>query len=147
MTWTAESQWAVPVGVLVIVGGIALSVATRIAVPGAAGLTAGIAVLHIRRIEVTVDETQLRTAFGPLHWPVVKIPIAEIERLEYVPDLRPIRYGGWGYRGSLRLVKRAAVILRRGPAVIFALTRNRRFIVTVDDAESLARAVEERIRP
>ena len=42
-------------------------------------------------------------------------------------------------------MKRAAVILRRGDGVIFALTRDRRFIVTVDDAESLARTVQERI--
>jgi len=39
----------------------------------------------------------------------------------------------------------AAVVLRRGPGVIFALTGNRRYIVTVDDAESLARTVHERI--
>ena len=101
--------------------------------------------VQFRRITITVDDTHLRTAFA---WPGfvrVRIPLAEIERLEYVPDLRPVRYGGWGYRGSLRVLKKAAVVLRRGPGVIFALTGDRRYIVTVDDAESLARTVHDRI--
>ena len=134
-----------PTTVIVVVGGLALSWSLRSAVMAVAAVVVGLLMVQFRRITITVDDTHLRTAFA---WPGfirVRIPLAEIERLEYVPDLRPVRYGGWGDRGSLRVLKKAAVVLRRGPGVIFALTGNRRYIVTVDDAESLARTVHERI--
>ncbi len=134
-----------PTTVIVVVGGLALSWSLRSVVMAVAAVVVGLLMVQFRRITITVDDTHLRTAFA---WPAfirVRIPLAEIERLEYVPDLRPVRYGGWGYRGSLRVLKKAAVVLRRGPAVIFALTGNRRYIVTIDDAESLARTVHERI--
>ena len=143
--WTCEGRWSVPTTVIVVVGGLALSWSLRSVVMAVAAVVVGLLMVQFRRITITVDDTHLRTAFA---WPAfirVRIPLAEIERLEYVPDLRPVRYGGWGYRGSLRVLKKAAVVLRRGPGVIFALTGNRRYIVTVDDAESLARTVHERI--
>lgn len=146
-TWTATARWAVPaaIGSLVLLG--ALSVVTRLVAPGVIGVLVAVAFVHFRRVEVTVDETHLRTRFAWPHLIRATVPLAEIERLEYVADLRPVRYGGWGYRGSLRLLKKAAVILRRGEGVIFALTRDRRFVVTVDDAESLAHTVQARLGP
>lgn len=146
MSWTCRAPWAVPAAGVVLVAGIALTAVTGVAVALIVGVVVAVAVLHFRQITVTVDETHLRTAFA-LPLIRVAIPLADIERLEHVPDLRPVRYGGWGYRGSLRLLKKAAVILRRGDGVIFALTRNRRYIVTVDDAASLAETVQERITP
>lgn len=146
MTWTARAGWAVPATVVIVLGGVALSLSLGSVVMAIAGVVVGVLMVQFRRISITVDDTHLRTAFA---WPGfirVRIPLAEIERLEYVPDLRPVRYGGWGYRGSLRLLKKAAVVLRRGPGVIFALTGDRRYIVTVDEAKSLARTVHERIR-
>jgi hypothetical protein len=145
MTWTARAGWAVPAAVVsvLLLGGI--TALTGVVVPGIVGVVVALAFLHFRWVRVTVDDTHLRTRFS---WPGllrVDLPLAEIERLEHVPDLRPVRYGGWGYRGSLRLLKKAAVILRRGDGVIFALTRNRRYIITIDDAASLARTVQERI--
>jgi len=144
VSWTCRAPWAVPAAAVVLAAGVLLTVATGVAVPVIVCLVAAFLLLHFRQITVTVDDTHLRTAFA-LPLIRVAIPLAEIERLEHVPDLRPVRYGGWGYRGSLRLLKKAAVILRRGDGVIFALTRNRRYIVTVDDAASLAAAVQERI--
>ncbi len=144
MSWTCRAPWALPAALVVVAVGLLLTVATGLVVPVVFGIVVAVLVLHFRRITVTVDETDLRTAFaGPLIR--VAIPLAEIERLEHVPDVRPVRYGGWGYRGSLRVLKKAAVILRRGDGVIFALTGDRRFVVTVDEAESLARTVQERI--
>lgn len=147
MTWRGCSRWPIAVIGVVGVGLVAAGVVTGAILVAAVGLSVGLLAEAFLRIEVSLDDTHLRTAFGLLRWPVVRIPLAEIERLEYVADLRPARYGGWGYRGSLTLLKRAAVILRRGEGVIFALTGGRRFIVTVDDAESLARAVQDRIAP
>jgi hypothetical protein len=147
MTWTAKGGWAVPATLVIVLGGVALSLSLRSVVMAVAAVVVGVLMVQFRRITITVDDTHLRTAFA---WPGfirVQIPLAEIERLEYVPDLRPVRYGGWGYRGSLRVLKKAAVVLRRGPGVIFALTGDRRYIVTVDDAESLARTVYGRIHP
>jgi len=131
------------IGSLVVLGG--LSVVTGLVAPGVIGVLVAVAFVHFRRVEVSLDETHLRTRFAWPHLLRVAIPLTEVERLEYVPDLRPVRYGGWGYRGSLRILKKAAVILRRGEGVIFALTRDRRYIVTVDDAESLARTVQARL--
>ena len=145
MNWTCHAPWALPAAGGVLIAGVLLSVVTSLVVPVAVAVVAAVALLHFRRISVTVDESELRTAFA-LPLLRVAIPLAEIERLEYVPDLRPVRYGGWGYRGSLRLLKKAAVVLRRGPGVIFALTGDRRYIVTVDDADALAAVVQERIR-
>ncbi len=144
MTWTCRARWALPAAVGVLAAGVLFTVLTEAVVPAVIAAVAAVAVLHFRRITVTLDEAQLRTTFA-LPLIRVNIPLAEIERLEYVPDLRPVRYGGWGYRGSLRLLKKAAVMLRRGPGVIFALSRDRRYIITVDDAETLARSVQERI--
>ena len=145
MTWTAEARWAVPTAVGVVLFGVGLSLLVQVPLPAAVAVVVSVVVVQFRRITVTVDNTHLRTAFGWPGWVRVRIPLSDIERLEYVPDLRPVRYGGWGYRGSLRLLKKAAVILRRGPGVIFALTGDRRYIVTVDDAETLAEVVQSRL--
>jgi hypothetical protein len=145
MTWTAQARWAVPAAVGVVLLGVGLSVATQLFVPAVVAIAVGIVGVQFRRITVTVSKTHLVTTFAWPGWVRVRIPLADIERLEYVPDLRPVRYGGWGYRGSLRLLKKAAVILRRGPGVIFALTGDRRYAVTVDDAETLAETVQSRI--
>ena len=145
MTWTAEARWAVPTAVGVVLFGVGLSLLVQVPLPAVVAVVVSVVVVQFRRITVTVDNTHLRTAFGWPGWVRVRIPLSDIERLEYVPDLRPVRYGGWGYRGSLRLLKKAAVILRRGPGVIFALTGDRRYIVTVDDAETLAEVVQSRL--
>jgi len=49
--------------------------------------------------------------------------------------------GGWGYRGSLRLMRRAAVVTRRGEAVVLELVGDRRFLVTVDEPDSFVAAI------
>jgi len=43
-----------------------------------------------------------------------------------------MQMGGWGYRGSIRLLRRAALATRRGDALELQLRKGRRFIVTVD---------------
>jgi hypothetical protein len=44
-----------------------------------------------------------------------------------------LQMGGWGYRGSLKLFRRAALVTRRGEALELGLRDRRRFIVTVDE--------------
>lgn len=47
-----------------------------------------------------------------------------------------LQLGGWGYRGSLRFMKSAAVATRAGDALVVSLSRGRRFIITVDEPEA-----------
>ncbi len=54
-----------------------------------------------------------------------------------------LEMGGWGYRGSLRFLKYAALATRRGDALELSLSGRRRFVVTVDEPESFVRALLE----
>lgn len=90
--------------------------------------------------EVLVDRRTVQVRSLPLGWPRVAIPIAAVEAVSAV-DVRPLTAGGWGYRGSLRLFRRAAWVLRRGPGLELALAGGRRFTVTVDDADAGAAAL------
>jgi hypothetical protein len=53
-----------------------------------------------------------------------------------------MQMGGWGYRGSLKLLRQAALVTRRGDALDVRLTSKRRFIVTVDSPEDFVRALD-----
>ena len=49
--------------------------------------------------------------------------------------------GGWGYRGSLKLFKWAALVTRGGPALELQLSGGRRFVVTLDDPDDFVTAL------
>jgi hypothetical protein len=53
----------------------------------------------------------------------------------------PRLMAGWGYQGSLKLLRQAAVITRRGTALQVALTGKRRFSVSVDDPDAFVAAL------
>lgn len=53
-----------------------------------------------------------------------------------------MQMGGYGYRGSLKILRRAALATRSGEALDLLLTRKRRFIVTVDDPQAFLTALE-----
>jgi hypothetical protein len=91
-------------------------------------------------VDVSVSEHGVRVRAGAVHWPRVQLDLAEIEAAHAV-DWKPLQWNlvsGWGYRGSLRLFRKAAWVLRSGPALELDLTGERRFVVTVDDAEEAA---------
>lgn len=50
-------------------------------------------------------------------------------------DIRPLEYGGWGYRVRPRST---AVVLRGGQALALRPAGGREFAVTVDDADTAA---------
>jgi hypothetical protein len=52
-----------------------------------------------------------------------------------------LQMGGWGYRGSLKLIRRAALVTRRGDALDVQLKGKRRFIVTVENPDDFVRAL------
>lgn len=62
-----------------------------------------------------------------------------------VRDVSLMRMGGWGYRGSLRLMGWAALVTRPGNALALELTGGRRFMVTVDEPEAFASALSHSI--
>jgi hypothetical protein len=49
--------------------------------------------------------------------------------------------GGWGYRGSLTILKRAALATRRGDALMVQLDKSKIFIVTVDEPQRFVDAL------
>jgi hypothetical protein len=87
-------------------------------------------------VQVSVSAAGVRVRSGPLHWPGVSFDLHEIERAASV-EIKGIRWG-WGYRGSLTLFRRAAWLLRTGPALELHLIGKGTFSVTIDDADEAA---------
>lgn len=84
-------------------------------------------------LRVTVDLRGLTVCYGHLGLFRQLIPLVKVEGARAV-SLQPMEQGGWGYRGSLLLTNKAAVVIRRGEAIELTLNEGRRFLVTVDDA-------------
>lgn len=101
---------------------------------GAGLLVAAAAIATLSIIRVSAGKHGLTIHYGLARWPRTKILTAEIIAATPI-DVRPVQWGGWGYRGSLRLTKQAAVVLRSGPGLHLALTRDRTFVVTLDEPE------------
>jgi len=55
-----------------------------------------------------------------------------------------VQLGGWGYRGSLRLFRYAALSTRGGDCLQLRLTKNRTFVVTVDEPSAFVAALSTR---
>jgi hypothetical protein len=88
--------------------------------------------LHAR-----VDERGLSVAFGPLHFPRMRWTLDRI-RSARARDIVPMKSGGWGYRGSLALFGRAALIIRGGGGLELTLDGDQVLLVTIDDAATAA---------
>lgn len=110
--WLAAGQW---ISVLVIV-------------------VSAVAVLATASFTVRADRTGLVVRYGFLPWPRTHIAIEDIERASVI-DVRPREWGGWGYRGSLTLMKQAAAVLRAGQGIRLDLRNGKVFVVTIDDPE------------
>ena len=92
-------------------------------------------------IAVTIDSDGLHIAFGPWGIPRKRIPLNEIEAAQAI-DVRPMRWGGWGYRW-LPWKRATAVVLRRGPGVKLDRVGGRIFVVTVDGAPRAAAVLND----
>lgn len=101
-------------------------------------------VLGFATVEVTIDRRGLHLRTAPVAFYRKTIPLEQIEAVRVI-DHRTAGLGiaaGWGYRGSLRLFRRAAWVVRSGPALELDLRGQRRFTVTVDDADGALAALE-----
>ena len=84
-------------------------------------------------LRVVVDREGLSVRYGHLGIFRQLIPLAKVDGARAL-NLKPLSHGGWGYRGSLLLLGKAAVVVRRGDAIEVTLHEGRQFLVTVDDA-------------
>ncbi len=100
-----------------------------------------IGLTSISTIAVTVDSDGLHVAFGPWGVPKMRIPLSEIEDAEAI-DVRPMRWGGWGYRW-VPWKRATAVVLRGGPGLKLTRAGGRTFVVTVDEAGRAAAVLND----
>jgi hypothetical protein len=139
---TARATWAAPVAIIIL----AIGVFTQIWKPafGFIHLAVGLLCLLFTSICVTVDRNGVRIAYGLLHWPVQRVALGEIQQASML-QVKPLEWGGWGYRGSLKLMRRAAIVLRAGQGIRLELAGDRTLVITVDDAEQAAGVINDLI--
>lgn len=125
------ARWALLLSAALIVAGAVLVPLVH-AWLGAILMFAGAVSSLFSRIEVFADRRGLTVHYGLVSWPRTRIPIERIEAAAPI-DVSPAKWGGWGYRGSVTLFRRAAVVLRGGPGIHLTLTGGKVFVVTVDD--------------
>jgi hypothetical protein len=92
------------------------------------------------KVRVRVDARELRIIFGYTGWLRRRLALERVVAASAF-TLEPLGHGGWGYRGSVRLFKRAALVVRAGPALALTLQGGGRLSITVDDAEEGARVI------
>ncbi|MFM9876300.1 MAG: DUF1648 domain-containing protein [Rhodoglobus sp.] len=79
---------------------------------------------------ITVDRHGV-LARGGFAWPVIRIPLAQIESARVI-DVDPLAdFGGWGLRWA---PKSTGIILRKGPALEIGHAGGRTLVVTLDRA-------------
>ena len=101
---------------------------------------AALFVLLFRRVVVTVDRDELLVRYALPVGFKHRIRRRDIDTAEVV-DVRPRKWGGWGYRGSRLLFGRAAVVIRGGPGLRVVTKKGKSFTVTVDEPEGAVAAL------
>lgn len=91
-----------------------------------------VVMLSFGSVTLTVSSSGVVIRYGRSPFRTV-LPLSSITSVDDV-EVKWWRWGGIGYRGSRRLFKRAAVVLRSGPAVRFHLDDGSTLTVTVDRA-------------
>lgn len=138
VTIARSGQIVLGVGVFISIAMAVLLLAQGIA---AWWITAAVALLLVGavvttlsfRVRASTAGLQVRSAVG---WPKIEIPAASISSARAIQIDPFAEFGGWGYRISAD--GRRGVVLRGGPALEVTRTDGRRFVVTVDDAETAA---------
>ncbi len=123
---TLRSRGMLALGVGCALVGVVLLLTADLMV-GAVVLAATVALLALSRVTLRVDDGGVRLGFGP--GVRVRVPMERIERAE-VADIRPMAWGGWGYRAR---PGGRALVLRAGPGMVLDLSDGSRFAVTLDE--------------
>jgi hypothetical protein len=92
------------------------------------------------KVHVDVGTREIGIRYGYLGWLRQRIALERVREAHAV-RLEPLEHGGWGYRGSVRLFGRAAVVIRGGLGLRLELESNKHFSITVDDAQNAARLI------
>jgi hypothetical protein len=82
---------------------------------------------------VSADRRGLTVRSG-LGWPRVSIPIDELQAAHVITVNPAADFGGWGWRQDL--AGRSGIIMRGGQAIQVTRASGKKFVVTVDDAET-----------
>ncbi|WP_143230632.1 hypothetical protein [Actinosynnema sp. ALI-1.44] len=140
-----RSRFAIPAGAAFLLAAVALGAIVHPAA-GVVLAAGGVSILALAEIRVQVTASHLRIAYGgPLRWPRTTIRLNDVRAVAVV-NVDPRHHGGWGYRGSLRLLGHAALNLRRGPGLRLTLGDGVRFVLTVEDADGAAEAIRSACR-
>lgn len=131
----------VAIGLASIVGGVA-GLGTPGVAMGAILIPSGLLALAFVNVLVSVDRRGLTVGYGTLPWPKTRISLDEIATVTSL-DITPMEHGGWGYRGSRRIMGKAAVIVRGGEGIHLGLNDGTEFVVTVDNAAQGAGALND----
>jgi hypothetical protein len=139
VAWRAHagSAWFAGIGAVVVALGIVAAVGTSARDAGTAALAsvplvlAGLAMLALARVDVTVDARGLRVTSSWTRIPVMRVPLERIESGGW-EDVSPGQWGGWGLRLSGRGI---AYVTRSGPGLVVRLRGGRARLVTSADAE------------
>src|SRR5690606_37397451 len=89
-----------------------------------------VALALISEVTVRIDARGVHTLWGPFGWPRPHIPLEQITaaRAEHI---RPLEWGGWGYRVSPRGI---AAVIRRGPGLVISRSGRPDYAVTIPHA-------------
>lgn len=136
LTWVIVAIFTAVFGAIVVANAVERDPAKRLTGAGWIGpavvLIIGIIVaVWSSRAAVEVHDDALLVRFGP-GWPTHRIPWERVHSVDVI-DVRPMQWGGWGFR--VKPVRRTqALVLRAGPGLRINLDGERVFVVTVDDA-------------
>ena len=142
-TSTLSARWPLLLGLATLLVALGLTQLTELWIAMVLLLPA-IAITTFSRIRVAADNSGLHVRYGFFGWPRTSVPIRRIATAQAI-DIRPTDWGGWGYRGSLTLMKRAAVVLRAGPGIRVDLHDGKVFAVTIDDPNNPARLLNAEV--
>ncbi len=143
---TARNAGMIALGAFVLMEGAVLHLALAKQAPGL-GLT--LDAVHVvifftlelfSKIRVSVDERAITVRYGHLGWLRQRIRLERISGAESL-EIEAMDHGGWGYRGSVRLMGRAAIVVRSGSAIRLDLGGGKRLVISVDDAETASRLI------
>jgi hypothetical protein len=97
-------------------------------------------------VSVRADSSGVEILFGAWRWPKVHVPAKEILGAKAV-QVRPMAQGGWGYRGSLKRMGRAALVIRGGEGIQLDLTGGRRLVLALPGISSLTEVINQLDQP
>lgn len=132
-------------GVLVLVAGGHGASDARLVVIASTAAVLALAFVAFAEVGVRIDASGVSIGFGPWRWPRMRVRIARIAAARAI-DVAPMANGGWGYRGSLAIFGKAAVVVRRGEGMELTVDGDRKLVITVDDAATGAGLVNDLVK-